>query len=64
MKQKSSCPINEDPHHTNFLIISKIKNRKFCISFGTTEFDLCLENEILCELTTTKKISQNWRRYE
>ena len=64
MKQKSSCQINEYPHRTNFLITSKIKNRKFCISFGRAEFVLCLENGVPCELITTKKISQNWRRYE
>ena len=64
MKQKSYCQINEDTHHTNFLIHSKIKNRNFCTSFDTSEFVLCLENGVISELITTKKISQNWRRYE
>ena len=64
MKQKSYRQINKDNHNTNFLIPSKTKTRKFCISSDTDESDLCLGNELKCDLTSNKKISQNWRRYE
>jgi len=64
MKQKSFHQINEGNHDTNFLITSKIKNGTFCIPSNKAEFGLCLEKELFCDFTLSRKISQNWRRYE